>query len=160
MGHGRAIYRVREIPDTQDPFLAHLDINEDDFIDYTFERRGGVAFRNADGLLAFSPPLLSENAFSRLKDRIRNNSTHRLDDSIVLTADQYRELMKSGFKPDHLTLKKDYIWFNSPYMEMPFQFNAAPWVRALITGTSLIPPDKIKQILYPRTLILAFMPAR
>ena len=147
IGRGRAIYHVRELPHHQNPLLAHLDINEDGFVDYTFERKGGIAFRNTKGLLAFSPPLLSENEFSCLKDRIINNNTHKLNESIVLTTDQYRELMKLGFVPDDLALKKDYLWFNSPHMEMPFQFNAAPWVRSLITGTSLIPPDKIKDLL-------------
>ena len=147
IGYGRAIYHVREIPHNQNPFLAHLDVNEDGFIDYTFERKGGIAFRDAKGLLAFSPPLLSENEFSCLKDRIINNDTHELNDSIVLTTDQYRELMKLGFEPNDLALRKDYLWFNSPHMAMPFQFSAASWVRALITGTSLIPPDKIKDVL-------------
>jgi hypothetical protein len=146
-GHGRAIYHVSEIPHDQNPHLAHLDINEDGFIDYTFERKGGIAFRNAKGLLAFSPPLLSENEFSLLKYRLTNGNTHKVKESIVLTADQYRELMKLGLKPDKLELKRDYLWFNSPYREIPFQFNAAPWIRALITGTSLIPPDKIKELL-------------
>jgi len=146
-GHGRAIYHISEIPHDQNPRLAHLDINEDGFIDYTFERKGGIAFRNAEGLLAFSPPLLSEIEFSRLKDRIRTGNTHKIDESIVLTADQYKELMKLGFDIESLKLKKDYLWFNSPYMELPFRFNAVSWVRALITGTSLIPPDKIKDLL-------------
>lgn len=44
IGYGRAIYHVREIPHDQNPFLAHLDVNEDGFIDYTFERKGGSHF--------------------------------------------------------------------------------------------------------------------
>jgi hypothetical protein len=159
IGYGRAIYHVREIPDDQDPSLAHLDINEDGFIDYTFERKGGIAFRNAEGLLAFSPPLLSEIEFSRLKERIRNNNGHMPNDSIVLTADQYRELIKLGLEGYNLKLEKQYLWINSSYMEMPYQFTADSWIRGLLTGTSLIPPDKIKEILIPRSRILAFFPA-
>jgi len=147
IGHGRAIYHVREIPHEKNPMLAHLDVNEDGFIDYTYERKGGVAFRNLKGLLAFSPPLLSEIKFTRLKERIKSNCNYKLDDSIVLTTDQYRELMKLGLESYNVEPEKDYIWFNSHYMAMPFQFSAVPWIRALLTGTSLIPPDKIKELL-------------
>ena len=99
------------------------------------------------GVLAFSPPLLSETEYKHLKDKIQNNSTCKINDSVVLTAVQYRELMRLGFDSCHLTLEKEYIWLNSPYQKMPFQFNAVPWIRGLITGTSLIPPSKVKELL-------------
>ena len=147
VGFGQAIFHVKEIPDAQNPYLAHLDINSDDYIDYTFKRKGGVAFRNEKGLLAFSPPLLSDIDFKHLKDKIENNSTCKINDPVVLTANQYRELMRLGLESCNLTLEKEYIWLNSPYRKKPFQFNAAAWIRGLIRGTSLIPPNKVKELL-------------
>ena len=111
------------------------------------KRKGGVAIRNDKGLLAFSPPLLSDIEFDLLKDKIENDSACRIQDSVVLTADQYQELMRLGFANGHPSPGKAYIWLNSPYRRTPYQFDAAAWILGLITGTSLIPLHKFKELL-------------
>jgi hypothetical protein len=145
VGDELSVYPISEIPDPQNPFLAHLDINEDGFIDYTFERKGRIAFRDKDGLLAFAPPVLSETEFKKIKNEPKNNPAHKAGKAVVLTLGQYRQLNDSGLGPDDSPEENEYVWLNSPYQAAPFHFKAVPWVRGFIRGTSLIPPTKVKQ---------------
>ena len=147
VGDEQAVYQIREIPHPDNPFLAHLDVNDDGFGDYTFNREGRIAFRNTLGLLSFAPPVLSETEFKRLKDLMENSDIRAIKKSVVLTADQYRELNDFSFDANDVSPKNEYVWLNSPYRKTPFHFDAVPWVRGLIKGTSLIPPNKVKELL-------------
>lgn len=146
-GDEQAVYHITEMPDPGDPSQAHLDVNNDGHADFTFKREGKIAFRNQKGVIAFSPPLVSPSRFEMLKTRLRSGAKPRIKEEMVLTAAQYRQLHTLGAMWHDPPPNGGYIWLNAPHCDTPFFFNAVPWIRGLLRGTSLIPPNKVKELL-------------
>lgn len=149
LSHGdeQAVYNIVEMPHHEDPLLAHLDVNSDGHADFTFRREGRIAFRNRQGTLSFSPPLVSDYQFENLKIRDATGNPHILTQEYVLTTEQYREIHALGLVRFDPPEGRGYIWLNAPDQKAPFHFKAVQWIRGLIRGTSLIPPNKVKELL-------------
>ncbi len=149
-GDETAVFSIVECPHPEDPFKAVLDINDDGFRDYTFFRSGRIAFHNADGGLDFAPPVMRQNAYVKWRDKIRHAPTCRLDAPVVLTAAQYRDLQRHCPNLPYRDPTRPYIWLNAPGKNRVFEFAPACWVRGTISGTSVIPPYKTKELLPPK----------
>ncbi len=149
-GDERAVFNIVECPHPDDPFKALLDINDDGLRDYTFFRTGRIAFRNAAGDLAFAPPVTRQNAFVKWRDQIPNTSDCRLEASIVLTAGQYRDLQRRCPAVLSRDVRHPYVWLNAPGRPRVFDFAPACWSRGTLSGTSVIPPHKLKELLPPK----------
>jgi hypothetical protein len=102
-GDEKAVYQIREVPDARNPYVRHLDVNDDDYVDYTFLLKSKTASATPDG-------------FSPLPGEVEKRYGHG--------------------KP--LSAKPK--WPQNPALR----------VRGLIKGTSLIPPNKVKEILTSR----------
>lgn len=149
-GDEPAVYNIVECPHPEDPFKAVLDINEDEYEDYTFFRTGKIAYRNDSGTLDFAPPVLKQEKFAKWLEQIKADPVSGFDKEIVLTAAQYRELLDlfpKGFDRD---TTKSYVWLNSPEHGRVYTFDPICWTRGKISGTSVIPPHKLKELLPPK----------
>ena len=149
-GDETAVFRIVECPHPADPFKAVLDIDDDGHRDYVFFRTGAIAFRNALGELDFAPPLTRQDAFVRWRDQVAGPTECRIDASIVLTAAQFRELRKHCPNSLARDVSQPYVWLNAPGRERIFEFAPACWARGTISGTSVIPPYKLKEMLPPK----------
>lgn len=149
-GDEPAVYGVVECPHPEDPFKACLDINNDGYQDYTFFRRGKIAFHDAEGELSFAPPVLPQHQFAALMGQIEKSGICRIEDEMVLTADQFKEA--SSICPDYFNVSslKSYVWLNASGHAPFYSFDAQCWKRGKISGTSVIPPQKIKELLPPK----------
>lgn len=150
-GDETAVYDIVECPHPDDPFKAVLDINADGRQDYTFFRSGKIAYRNAQGVLAFAPPVIRQHVFVKWLARARTELGCRIDSEIVLTADQYRQLQRqcpASLEPE---ISHPYIWLNAPDRGRFFEFRPACWSRGIISGTSVIPPHKLNELLPPKS---------
>ena len=70
-GDEQAIYNFVECPHPEDPFKAHLDINNDGYYEYTLVRTGKIAYHDDYGEVAFAPPVLSQKEFAALLAQIK-----------------------------------------------------------------------------------------
>ncbi len=152
-GDEQAFYDVIECPHPEDPLRASLDINDDGHFEYTFVRSGNIPYQDDHGKLSFAPPVLSRDAFKNLMARLRNDTHCRLDEEIVLTAGQYRQVASACSFSVDTTKLKSYVWLNSPKHGRFFSFEAHCRERGEIIGTSVIPPNKIKELLPPQKTI-------
>lgn len=146
-GDDTAVYDIVECPHPEDPFKAVLDINADGCGDYTFFRTGKTAYRNAQGKLAFAPPVTPQHDFVKWLARTETESGCRIDREIVLTAAQYRELQRhcpAAFERD---TAQPYIWLNAPGDDRLVEITPECWTRGTISGTSVIPPNKLRELL-------------
>ncbi len=150
-GDETAEFRMVECPHPTDPFKAVLDIDDDGHRDYTFFRTGAIAFRNAKGEIDFAPPVTRQDAFIQWRDRVAGPNACRIDIPIVLTATQFRTLRAQC--PMALTqdVTQPYVWLNAPGRKRIIEFAPACWARGTISGTSVIPPHKLKEMLPPKT---------
>ena len=149
-GDEPAVYTIEECPHPDDPFKAVLDINEDGTKDYTFFRDGQIAYRDEHGVLDFAPPLLKQEKFVRWLARIEEDPDRRFDREIVLTTAQYRELIHLHPMAFDRPPSKSYVWLNSPQHGHVYAFDPVCWDRGKISGTSVIPPHKLKELLPPK----------
>ena len=146
-GDERAIYSLRECPDPSNPLLARLDINDDGYFDYSYRKIGDIAYVNNKGRTLFAPPLITDEKYAVLKEKLINAESCNIDNEVVLTSRQFYELRAiCGFKAN-VKIGRKYVWVNSKQYKLPFFFNAQCWNRGSITGTSLIPPNKVKEYL-------------
>jgi hypothetical protein len=133
-----------------DPFKAVLDIKADGRQDYAFFRTGKIAYRDAQGELAFAPPVTRQHDFVHWLARVKTELGCQIDREIVLTADQYRQLQRqcpAAFEPE---ISHPNIWFNAPDQDRLSEFRPACWSRGIISGTSVIPPHKLNEMLLPK----------
>jgi hypothetical protein len=150
-GDERAVYNIVECPHPEDPFAAVLDINNDGHPDYTYFRSNPIAYRDDHGELAFAPPVLKQDQFVQWRAQVENHPECRLNDEVVLTAAQYGDI--KWLYPSAMAARttKDYVWLNSPEHGPVYAFNPACWKRGTLIGTSLIPPNKLREMLPPKT---------
>ncbi len=149
-GDETAVFDIVECPHPDDPFKAVLDINEDGYQDYTFFRTGRIAFRDAGGNLAFAPPVTRQDVYVKWRDAIQGAPACRIDASPVLTAGQYQDLQRLCPAALDRAVTRPYVWLNAPGRERIFDFSPACWARGTISGTSVIPPHKLKELLPPK----------
>jgi hypothetical protein len=149
-GDETAEFRMVECPHPTDPFKAILDIDDDGHRDYTFFRTGAIAFRNAGGELDFAPPVTRQDVFVQWRDQVAGPTECRIDTPIVLTATQFRKLQKQCPTAWARDVTQPYVWLNAPGRERIFEFAPACWARGTISGTSVIPPHKLKEMLPPK----------
>ncbi len=146
-GEEKGVYDIVECPHPEDPRSACLDINEDGHCDYDFVRTGKVPYRDEDGKLCFAPPIISEEKFEELVSRTSGEEKGMLETQAVLTSRQYL-LWKNAFGPSDAPVPtKSYVWLDSPSRGRFFEFDAVCRKRGRIEGASVIPPNKIKELL-------------
>jgi hypothetical protein len=149
-GDETAVYDIVECPHPDDPFKTVLDINEDGNREYIFFRTGKIAYRNTRGMLDFAPPVLRQDRFVKWLAGVKVDPDRRFDKEIVLTAAQYRELTRAHPMAFDRPTTKSFVWLNSADHGRVFDFDPACWARGKISGTSVIPPLKLKELLPPK----------
>ena len=149
-GDETAVYDIVECPHPDDPFKAVLDINADGQTDYAFFRTGKIAYRNAEGELAFAPPVTRQHIFVKWLLRARTELGCQIESEIVLTADQYQKLQRQCPATFDGEISQPYIWLNAQKAGRVFEFRPACWSRGIISGTSVIPPNKLNELLPPK----------
>jgi hypothetical protein len=149
-GDATAVYPIVECPHPVDPFKAVLDINDDGLGDYTFFRVGRIAYHDSRGQLAFAPPVVRQDVFVRRLARWTRPPACRVDEEVVLTAAQYRQLQARCPEVFTLAIAKPYAWLNTPAGERLLAFEPACWARGRVSGTSVIPPAKLRELLPPK----------
>ena len=151
-GEEKGVYDIVECPHPEDPRSACLDINEDGHCDYEFVRTGKVPYRDEDGELCFAPPIISEEKFEELVSRTPVEEKGMIETQAVLTSRQYL-LWKNAFGPSDAPVPtKSYVWLDSPSRGRFFEFDAVCRKRGRIEGASVIPPNKIKELLPPKEM--------
>jgi len=150
-GYERAVYNIVECPHPDDPFKAVLDINNDGYSDYTYFRSDRIAYYDDHGELAFAPPVLKMDQFVQWRAQIESRPECRYNDEVVLTAAQYSEIKWLYRSAMDTQTTKDYVWLNSPEHGPIYSFNPACWKRGTLIGTSVIPPNKLREMLQPKT---------
>lgn len=152
-GDERAVYNIVECPHPEDPFKAVLDINDDGYPDYTYFRSDRIAYYDDHGKLAFAPPVLKQDQFLQWRAQIEDRPESRINEEVVLTAAQYAEI-KWLYPSAMLTqTMKPYVWLNSAKNRPVYAFDPACWKRGTLVGTSVIPPNKIREMLPPKTVV-------
>jgi hypothetical protein len=149
-GNERAVYNIVECPHPDDPFKAVLDINNDGYSDYTYFRSDRIAYYDEDGKLAFAPPVLRMDQFVQWRAQIENRPECRFNEEVVLTAAQYSEIKWLYYSTMNTLSTKNYIWLNSPKHGPIYSFDPACWKRGTLIGTSVIPPNKLREMLKPK----------
>lgn len=159
-GDAPSEYKIVECPHPDDPFKAVLDINEDYRWDYTFYRVGRIPYRNKRGRLAFAPPVTRQDVFRKWLSQVARVPKALFTRDIVLTAQQYRQLgnLFSEFITEEPT--QSYVWLNAPHCGTVFSFDPVCRVRGTVSGTSVIPPHKVKDLLPPKAVGTSKDPAR
>ncbi len=157
-GDETAVFNIVECPHPDDPFKAVLDINDDGLQDYTFFRTGRIPLRNTAGELDFAPPVTPQHVFAEWRQRDRPATACRIQTQTVLTAAQYRDLRR--LCPAVLTqdVSQPYVWLNAPGKTPIFEFTPTCRNRGLISGTSVIPPRKLKELLPPKRALKSHAP--
>jgi hypothetical protein len=149
-GEEKAWFEVIECPDHDDATTAHLDINNDGYWDYSYLRQDFIAYFDMDGKRSFSPPLISTKQFDNILEKVRHTG-ELSNEPVVLTAQQYRQLL--AFCPGCNSLGKEplkeFIWLNSERYNEMYSFSPQCRKRGTISGSSLIPPSKLKELLVP-----------
>ena len=149
-GDEPAVYPITECPHPTDPFKAVLDINHDGFPDYTFFRTGAIPYRNDRGELVFAPPVIRPHDFAQWLKRIKRVADCRIDDEMVLTTDQFMALKSICPAAFDQAVSKPYVWLNAQQHNRVYEFQAECRDRGTISGTSVIPPNKLKDLLPPK----------
>jgi hypothetical protein len=149
-GDALARYSVAECPDYYDVKVAHLDIDNDGYTDFTFERVGEIPYFGENGEVQHSPPFLSDNDFGVLLEQVQSGQMTGINEEMVLTRFQYLQLQEqcascSGLNTPQET--KEVVWLNSPRYQGAYWFSPQCENRGSISGTSLIPPLKAKESL-------------
>jgi hypothetical protein len=149
-GDAPAVYNIVECPHPADPFKAVLDINDDGLRDYTFFRVDKIAYRNARGEIDFAPPVTRQDVFVKWLARIKSDPACRIEDEMVITAGQYRQLQRCCPEAFERDIVQPYVWLNAPQKGRLLEFAPTCRARGILSGTSVIPPHKIKELLPPK----------
>lgn len=147
-GDEKAVYRIFECPHPTDPFKARIDINEDGFFEFDFIRTQWIPFDDIHGTTSFAPPLISSSSFEKILKNM--DKTCRLPEDLVVTLNQFLQLKKQCPVLKQYETSKPYVWLNSSRHGQFFDFKAQCQQRGRIRGTSVIPPNKIKEFLPAR----------
>lgn len=149
-GSEQAFYTMFECPDKEDPYIAHLDIDNDGFADYSYRRKGGLGYRNDRGRLSSTPPSLQPEEFITLLGDLPARSACQLRASTVINSEQFRSLKlhcRLDCAPQPL---RSFVWLNPSGSGGCFSFDAQCRPKGQLKGTSVIPPLKIKELLQAR----------
>lgn len=149
-GDEPAVYTIMECPHPVDPFKAVLDINNDGYPDYTFFRTGEIPYRNDQGQLDFAPPVTRQHDFAKRLSQIETDGDCRIDEEMVVTADQYRKLKALCSAAFGQETSMPYVWLNSAHHGRVYGFEPECRGRGTISGTSVIPPIKLQELLPPK----------
>ncbi len=149
-GDEPAVYTVRECPRPDDPVKAGLDINNDGYPEYVFARREKIPFTAPDGRPSFAPPLLSAAAFNAWLARLREQRPCEITAEVVLTAGRYKDVQRACQGAPDRAPSKAYVWLNSPKYGPFFEFDARCRTLDALKGTSVIPPNKVRELLPPK----------
>lgn len=146
-GGGRALYHLQECPNPQSPYHAILDINEDSVFDYVFRRDDFLAYRDGGGELKYAPVLTSPESFKTLLDSIESSEDCSIFKGQVITSEQYGQLRGLCPTGDSEWQNYTYHWIRSSEMNEVVSFDPTCRSRGTLYGTSLIPPNIVKQYL-------------
>lgn len=150
-GDEQARFDLIECPVYEDAAMAKLDINDDGYWDFSYRRDDFIAYYDSRGEQLFAPPLISSEQFKRVKENVLKTGVVT-NTSLVLTSEQYRQIISScqgcdkALETEDL---KDLVWLNSERYGTSYTFNAQCRKRGTISGSSLIPPAKVKELLIP-----------
>lgn len=149
-GNEKAVYKIVECPDADDPRLAEIDVNSDGYSDFSYKRTDTIPYYDHQANLAFAPPLINDKEFSVLLQKYESAHPELITNQLVLTRKQYATL--SARWPSYPRLSAEFlrerlVWLKSAEDVTPFFFNPQCQVRGQIVGTSLIPPMKVREIL-------------
>lgn len=147
-GEEQAEYDIMECPHPEDPLKAQIDINNDGFYDYVFLRSGRIPYHDKSGKLDFAPPVISNEKFEEILTK--NSVDWFQDKEYVLTKEMFAFLNTKSPEVWNFTPGKPYIWINSKRYGTCFEFQAQCRKRGKICGTSVIPPNKVKELLPPK----------
>jgi len=89
--------------------------------------------------------------FAQWRAQIESRPECRFSDEVVLTAAQFSEIKWLYYSEMDTQLTKDYVWLNSPEHGSIYSFDPACWKRGTLIGTSVIPPNKLREMLQPKT---------
>lgn len=147
-GSAQAVYPIVECPIKEKPHMARIDINDDGYWDYTFQRQQGIPYKDASGVLRMAPLAITDDDFER---RFGNkNEMRRLADfERVFTRSQFKILQQEIKDLSVYPVTKAYVWIHSKSQGPFFEFDAVCRPRGVLQGTSVIPPHKAKEWLTP-----------
>jgi hypothetical protein len=151
-GEELAVYSIMECPHPGDPARACLDVNHDGAAEYTFVRTGPIPYHDVHGRPLSAPPILTESAFSEWVARLQDGAAWPVNAEMVLTAGQYRTLRRLCPDSSLPAASESYVWLNSTRHGRFYAFEAQCRKRGTIRGTSVIPPNKLKEMLPPKTM--------
>lgn len=148
-GEEKAIFSLMECPDREDGLVAHLDINEDGIADFSYTRGDIISFIDPGNEHSFAPPPLVVEEFNRmLIDQEWGYTILGRSSGVVVSREQYESLRASEFYPlPEIEEDKSLVWLNSPQHGPAFSFNPQCRKRGQISGSSFIPPLKVKEVL-------------
>lgn len=150
-GDALAKYSIAECPDYDNVRLAHVDINNDGHIDFSFDRAGGIPYYDERGEVSHTPSFLNNERFFLLLEQLRSGQRTEIVEEIVLTREQFTQLLavcptckklQSPHNDD-----KEVVWLNSKKYGRSYWFSPQCQKRETISGTSLIPPVKVREAL-------------
>lgn len=144
-GDEQAVYTIVECPHPDDPYRSRIDINEDGFYEYEYLRNGPIVYQNARGHLSYAPPVLNNQALEILIKSTGLPGGCDIEIEFVVTVDQFIRLKKKCPTFFTITPSKQFVWVNHDSDLTFFEFNAACRERGHISGTSVIPPQKVKK---------------
>ncbi len=149
-GDALANYSIAECPDYDDVRITHIDINNDGHVDFSVDRSGAIPYYDERGELSHTPSFLDSEKFAVLLEQIRSGRKRIIEEELVLTRQQYAELLEEC--PTCSTLlppqnHKEMVWLNSTKYDQPYWFSPQCQNRGTISGTSLIPPVKAREAL-------------
>ncbi len=149
-GYEIAQYQVIECPDYDDALRVNVDVNNDGFSDFSYNRGGAIPYYDEDGSLSRSPPLATSEEFLEILREAADGGSLAFSQEIVFSLEQYQQFIytcpecAASFSPLEL---KDFVWFNSSKHGRTISFYSQCEQKNEISGTSLIPPMKIKELL-------------
>ena len=149
-GEGISSFSLMECPDSSDGLLAHLDINEDGITDFSYSRGDFIAYYGEKGELRYAPSPLSRKLFrAMLYNNDLGKTLIRREGGIVLSTEQYRRIRGAGYGlPPLKEPVKQLVWINSGIHKKVFAFNPQCRRRGRLSGSSFVPPLKVKEALF------------
>ncbi len=149
-GYEIAQYQVIECPDYDDALRVNVDVNNDGFYDFSYNRRGAIPYYDEDGSFSRSPPLATSEEFFEILREAADDGGYTFSQETVFTLAQYQQFVHTcpecAASSAPLELK-DFVWFNSSKHGRTISFYSQCEQKSEISGTSLIPPMKIKELL-------------
>lgn len=158
-GDAVAVYPIMECPSQDDPYAVLIDINDDGFFDFIYPQNQQIPYLIKKGKTLFTPHLFKKEVFTDLLSSLSIHSKNsELANEMVLTRAQFNRLKEYDRFLSSINMDKTYIWLNSKEHGRFFQFNAICRIIGEITGTSVIPPHKAKELLPKREKVILETP--